>query len=52
MRTIRVDDGLRIVLLAPDDGSDLFVFVHVVPHDKTSHADKRQAAVVEWSSSG
>ncbi|MFJ3987677.1 UvrD-helicase domain-containing protein [Streptomyces sp. NPDC090032] len=34
MRTIRVDDGLRIVLLAPDDGSDLFVFVHVVPHDK------------------
>lgn len=34
MRTIRADDGLRIVLLAPDDGSDLFVFVHVVPHDK------------------
>ncbi|MGW2339080.1 UvrD-helicase domain-containing protein [Streptomyces sp. NPDC001661] len=34
MRTIRVDDNLRIVLLAPDDGSDLFVLVHVVPHDK------------------
>ncbi|MFF8654127.1 UvrD-helicase domain-containing protein [Streptomyces huasconensis] len=34
MRTVRVDDGLRIVLLAPDDGSDLFTFVHVVPHDK------------------
>jgi hypothetical protein len=34
MRTIRVDDGLRIVLLAPDDGSDLSVFVHVVPHDR------------------
>ncbi|MET9974703.1 UvrD-helicase domain-containing protein [Streptomyces microflavus] len=34
MRTVRVDDGLRIVLLAPDDGSDLFTFVHVVSHDK------------------
>ncbi|MEU7316467.1 UvrD-helicase domain-containing protein [Streptomyces sp. NPDC007083] len=34
MRTVRVDDGLRIVLLAPDDGSDVFVFVHVVSHDK------------------
>ncbi|WP_179892307.1 hypothetical protein [Streptomyces sp. rh34] len=34
MRTARPDDGLRIVLLAPDDGSDVFVFVHVLPHDK------------------
>lgn len=46
MRTIRVDDGLRIVLLAPDDGSDLFVFVHVVPHDKAYSWARRRLYTV------
>jgi hypothetical protein len=46
MRTIRVDDGLRIVLLAPDDGSDLFVLVHVVPHDKAYSWAKRRLYTV------
>ncbi|MFF3014018.1 UvrD-helicase domain-containing protein [Streptomyces sp. NPDC057939] len=46
MRTIRVDDGLRIVLLAPDDGSDLFVFVHVVSHDKAYGWAKRRLYTV------
>ncbi|MES4887853.1 UvrD-helicase domain-containing protein [Streptomyces sp. NPDC096012] len=46
MRTIRVDDALRIVLLAPDDGSDLFVFVHVVPHDKAYSWAKRRLYTV------
>ncbi|MGW1885712.1 UvrD-helicase domain-containing protein [Streptomyces sp. NPDC001970] len=46
MRTIRVDDGLRIVLLAPEDGSDLFVFVHVVSHDKAYSWAKRRLYTV------
>ncbi|MFE4307985.1 UvrD-helicase domain-containing protein [Streptomyces sp. NPDC056517] len=46
MRTIRVDDGLRIVLLAPDDGSDVFVFVHVVSHDKAYAWAKRRLYTV------
>ncbi|MFE1961395.1 UvrD-helicase domain-containing protein [Streptomyces sp. NPDC059479] len=46
MRTIRVDDGLRIVLLAPDDGSDVFVFVHVVSHDKAYSWAKRRLYTV------
>ncbi|GAA3357394.1 ATP-dependent helicase [Streptomyces antimycoticus] len=46
MRTIRVDDGVRIVLLAPDDASDLFVFVHVVPHDKAYSWAKRRLYTV------
>ncbi|WP_171162548.1 UvrD-helicase domain-containing protein [Streptomyces sp. I05A-00742] len=46
MRTIRVDKGLRIVLLAPDDGSDLFVFVHVVSHDKAYSWAKRRLYTV------
>ncbi|MEU4108048.1 DEAD/DEAH box helicase [Streptomyces sp. NPDC027717] len=46
MRTIRVDDALRIVLLAPDDGSDLFVFVHVVSHDKAYSWARRRLYTV------
>lgn len=46
MRTVRVDDGLRIVLLAPDDGSDVFVFVHVVSHDKAYSWAKRRLYTV------
>lgn len=33
MRTIRINDFWRGVVLAPDDGSDLFLLVNVVPHD-------------------
>jgi superfamily I DNA/RNA helicase len=33
MRTIRVNDFWRGVVLAPDDGSDMFLLVNVVPHD-------------------
>ncbi|GHC82058.1 UvrD-helicase domain-containing protein [Streptomyces flavofungini] len=33
MRTIRITDFWRGVVLAPDDGSDLFLLVHVLPHD-------------------
>jgi hypothetical protein len=33
MRTIRVDDFWRGVVLAPDDGSDIFLLLNVVPHD-------------------
>nr|WP_308409371.1 UvrD-helicase domain-containing protein [Streptomyces pinistramenti] len=40
MRTIQVDDGQRIVLLAPDDGSD--VFVYVVSRDKAYSWAKRR----------
>ncbi|MFI0815364.1 UvrD-helicase domain-containing protein [Streptomyces sp. NPDC021098] len=33
MRTIRINDFWRGVVLAPDDGSDVFLLVNVVPHD-------------------
>ncbi|MER6914066.1 UvrD-helicase domain-containing protein [Streptomyces sp. NPDC000594] len=33
MRTVRITDFWRGVVLAPDDGSDLFLLVHVLPHD-------------------
>ncbi|MEV5918781.1 UvrD-helicase domain-containing protein [Streptomyces pseudogriseolus] len=33
MRTIRVTDFWRGVVLAPDDGSDVFLLVNVLPHD-------------------
>jgi hypothetical protein len=33
MRTIRVTDFWRGVVLAPDDGSDTFLLVKVLPHD-------------------
>ncbi|WFE35605.1 UvrD-helicase domain-containing protein [Micromonospora sp. WMMD975] len=33
MRTIRVTDFWRGVVLAPDDGSDTFLLLKVVPHD-------------------
>ncbi|WP_422733379.1 UvrD-helicase domain-containing protein [Micromonospora sp. WMMD558] len=33
MRTIRVTDFWRGVVLAPDDGSDTFLLLNVVPHD-------------------
>ncbi|MCM2580530.1 UvrD-helicase domain-containing protein [Streptomyces meridianus] len=33
MRTIRVNDFWRGVVLAPDDGSDVFLLINVVPHD-------------------
>ncbi len=42
MRTIRVTDFWRGVLLAPDDGSDIFLLLNVVPHDDAySWAAKR-----------
>ncbi|GHG95230.1 UvrD-helicase domain-containing protein [Streptomyces rubradiris] len=34
MRTIRINDFWRGVVLAPDDGSDVFLLVNVVPHDE------------------
>jgi superfamily I DNA/RNA helicase len=33
MRTIRITDFWRGVVLAPDDGSDMFLLLNVVPHD-------------------
>lgn len=33
MRTIRITDFWRGVVLAPDDGSDVFLLVNVLPHD-------------------
>ncbi|MFJ2863918.1 UvrD-helicase domain-containing protein [Kitasatospora sp. NPDC087314] len=33
MRTIRISDFWRGVVLAPDDGSDVFLLINVVPHD-------------------
>ncbi|MET7712960.1 UvrD-helicase domain-containing protein [Streptomyces sp. NPDC005407] len=33
MRTIRITDFWRGVVLAPDDGSDVFLLVTVLPHD-------------------
>ncbi|WP_434740262.1 UvrD-helicase domain-containing protein [Micromonospora sp. SH-82] len=33
MRTIRINDFWRGVVLAPDDGSDTFLLINVVPHD-------------------
>ncbi|OXM65376.1 DEAD/DEAH box helicase [Amycolatopsis vastitatis] len=33
MRTIRITDFWRGVVLAPDDGSEIFLLVNVVPHD-------------------
>lgn len=42
MRTIRVTDFWRGVVLAPDDGSDMFLLVNVLPHDDAySWAAKR-----------
>lgn len=42
MRTIRINDFWRGVVLAPDDGSDVFLLVNVVPHDQAySWAAKR-----------
>lgn len=34
MRTIRINDFWRGVVLAPDDGSDTFLLLNVVSHDK------------------
>lgn len=34
MRTIRITDFWRGVVLAPDDGSDTFLLLNVVPHDE------------------
>ncbi|GAA3491746.1 UvrD-helicase domain-containing protein [Streptomyces cremeus] len=33
VRTIRITRGMRAVLLAPDDGSDLYTLLRVAPHD-------------------
>ena len=33
MRTIRATDVRRGVVLAPDDGSDIFLLLNVLPHD-------------------
>ncbi|MER7079101.1 UvrD/REP helicase N-terminal domain-containing protein [Saccharopolyspora kobensis] len=33
LRSIRIDNFWRGVVLAPDDGSDVFLLVRVVPHD-------------------
>ncbi|MBY8855411.1 UvrD-helicase domain-containing protein [Nocardia sp. CA2R105] len=33
MRTIRITDFWRGVVLAPDDGSDIFLLLRVLPHD-------------------
>ncbi|MEU5170167.1 UvrD-helicase domain-containing protein [Streptomyces mutomycini] len=33
MRTIRITDFWRGIVLAPDDGSDMFLLVNVLPHD-------------------
>lgn len=33
MRTIRINDFWRGVVLAPDDGTDTFLLLNVVPHD-------------------
>ncbi|RSN31734.1 DNA helicase UvrD [Amycolatopsis sp. WAC 01416] len=33
MRTIRITDFWRGIVLAPDDGSDIFLLLSVVPHD-------------------
>ncbi|SCK47870.1 UvrD/REP helicase N-terminal domain-containing protein [Streptomyces sp. WMMB 714] len=42
MRTIRINDFWRGVVLAPDDGSDVFLLANVVPHDDAySWAAKR-----------
>lgn len=42
MRTIRVTDFWRGVVLAPDDGSEIFLLLNVVPHDDAySWAAKR-----------
>ncbi|WLQ63631.1 UvrD-helicase domain-containing protein [Streptomyces glycanivorans] len=42
MRTIRITDFWRGVVLAPDDGSDMFLLVNVLPHDDAySWAAKR-----------
>ncbi|PRX50866.1 UvrD-like helicase family protein [Prauserella shujinwangii] len=42
MRTIRITDFWRGVVLAPDDGSDVFLLLNVVPHDDAySWAAKR-----------
>ncbi|KIQ64668.1 DNA helicase UvrD [Kitasatospora griseola] len=42
MRTIRITDFWRGVVLAPDDGSDVFLLVNVLPHDDAySWAAKR-----------
>ena len=42
MRTIRINDFWRGVVLAPDDGSDVFLLVNVLPHDDAySWAAKR-----------
>ncbi|MFR9757454.1 UvrD-helicase domain-containing protein [Streptomyces sp. TR06-5] len=37
IRTIRVTRSYRAVLLAPDDGTNLFLLVHVAPHDEAIH---------------
>lgn len=34
IRTIRITKSYRGVLLAPDDGSDLFILLRVAPHDE------------------
>ncbi|MEV6983004.1 hypothetical protein AB0M95_17305 [Sphaerisporangium sp. NPDC051017] len=46
MRTIRVTDSWRGIVLAPDDGSDTFLLINVVPHKEAyGWASKRLCTV-------
>ncbi|GAA0913369.1 UvrD-helicase domain-containing protein [Virgisporangium aurantiacum] len=52
MRTIRVNDFWRGVVLAPDDGSDTFLLVNVVPHDDAYTWAARQLYTVNTATRG
>ncbi|MFI0445118.1 UvrD-helicase domain-containing protein [Actinomadura sp. 6N118] len=46
IRTIRINDNYRGVVLAPDDGSETFTLLKVLPHDKAyDWARKRKITV-------
>ncbi|TKA11922.1 UvrD-helicase domain-containing protein [Actinacidiphila oryziradicis] len=52
MRTIRINDFWRGVVLAPDDGSDTFLLVNVVSHDKAYEWASKRIYTVNTATRG
>jgi superfamily I DNA/RNA helicase len=52
MRTIRITDFWRGVVLAPDDGSDVFLLIQVVPHDEAYEFAAKRLYTVNTATRG
>lgn len=52
IRTIRITKFYRGVLLAPDDGSELFTLLRVAPHDEAINWARKRAYSVNGATGG